>query len=170
MINLVKGDIFNAPNTFSFAQCVSKDSHQGMFRGIAVEFLKRFPALKVLRGKVLVEGSAEPVFVDGKIIYNLVSKPTFWSKPKVGCLRACIVSMHDHASGWGIEDIAVPLLGSGLDKLDFAAAVYPILENVFGGSKVHLHIYHQGRHGINRFDLVYLYFDGTFHFIIYIFS
>ena len=56
MINLVKGDIFNAPNTFSFAQCVSKDSHQGMFRGIAVEFLKRFPALKVLRGKVLVEG------------------------------------------------------------------------------------------------------------------
>ena len=66
MINLVKGDIFNAPNTFSFAQCVSKDSHQGLFRGIAVEFLKRFPALKVLRGKVLVEGSAEPVFVDGK--------------------------------------------------------------------------------------------------------
>jgi hypothetical protein len=187
MINLVKGDIFNAPNTFSFAQCVSKDSHQGMFREIAVEFLKRFPALKVLRGKVLVEG---------KIIYNLVSKPTFWYKPKIGCLRACIVSVHDHAnqsiyldetghvkafyiriflhrihaSGWGIEDIAVPLLGSGLDKLDFAAAVYPILENVFGGSKVHLHIYHQGRHGINRFDLVYLYFDGTFHFIIYIFS
>ena len=105
-----------------------------------------------------MEGSAEPVFVDGKILFNLVSKPTFWSKPKVGCLRDCIISMHAHASVFGIRDIAVPLLGSGHDKLDFETDVYPILEEVFGGSKVHLHIYRQGRHGIDRFDLVYLSF------------
>ena len=151
MIYIIQGDIFGAPHSYSFGQCISKDTRWGMFKGIAVDFLKYFPSLRVLRERVVTLGTAEPVIVGERVIYNLISKPTYWSKPTLSCLRDCIISMHMHACDNEVKDVAIPLIGAGLDGLDFNGEVFPILKEVFGSSLVCLHIYHQGQLGCNRF-------------------
>jgi hypothetical protein len=41
--------LFSVQTSFSMAQCISRDTHEGMFRGISVKFLENFPALRTLK-------------------------------------------------------------------------------------------------------------------------
>ena len=141
MLYFVQGDIFSAPVSYSLGHCVSKDTNHGMFKGIAVSFLRHFPELGVLRKLDVVLGSAEPVRIGQKFIYNLVTKRYFWSKPSTSSLRSCLLSMKTHASYHGVKNIAVPLLASGCDRMNFQVDVYPLLADLFFTSEISLHIF-----------------------------
>ena len=141
MLYLLTGDLFRAPKSFSFAQCISKDTNVGMFRGISVTFLKKYPELKILRSTRVVLGTAEPVKINDIFVYNLITKPTFQSKPMLSTFKSTLISMLNHASLNGVTDIAAPLLGCGCDKLSFETDVYPILSDIFGTNCINLHVY-----------------------------
>ena len=81
MLYFIHGDIFSAPVSYSLGQCISKDTKRGMFKGISLSFLKHFPELVSLRSTHVVLGAAEPVKIGQIFVYNLVTKPYFWSKP-----------------------------------------------------------------------------------------
>ena len=81
MLYFIHGDIFSAPVSYSLGQCISKDTKRGMFKGISLSFLKHFPELVSLWSTNVVLGTAEPVKIGQIFVYNLVTKPYFWSKP-----------------------------------------------------------------------------------------
>ena len=128
---------------FSYAQCISQDTERGMFKGIAVDFLRMFPVLESLRcmqmeGRL---GTAVPVTTSEVFIYNLISKEKYYKKPTLDLLRRCLVSMNEHAVLNNVPGINMPLIGSGLDRLDFRK-VFQLICDVFGGSRVHIQIYY----------------------------
>ena len=141
MLYFIHGDIFSAPVSYSLGQCISKDTKRGMFKGISLSFLKHFPELVSLRSTPVVLGVAIPVKIGPRFVYNLISKPYFWSKPTISSLRSCLISMKAHASFHKVMNIAVPLLASGCDRMDFLKDVYPLLVELFLHSGINLHIY-----------------------------
>ena len=145
MINFVHGSIFNAPKKSSLAQCISGDTKFGMFRGISVDFLRHFPELQILRGKSMSYdklGTAVPVKVEERFIYNLVTKPLHYMKPTKACVYSALHSMRAHAIENSVLNLAIPLLGSGCDKLDFCSDVFPMLEDVFEGTGISIEIFY----------------------------
>ena len=164
MLFILHGDIFSAPSDFSMGQCVSRDTARGMFRGIAVEFLKQFPGLQILRSIRVKLGTAEPVKIGDRFIYNLVSKSAFWLKPKLSSLENCLKSMKQHACLNGVRDIAIPKLGSGCDRLDFFGTVYPMVAEIFGDSLVNVHIYMMDR--LHRYKLMGILTVNVWKFLV----
>ena len=145
MITFVHGSVFNANKHSSLAQCISVDTKFGMFRGISVDFLKQFPRLKILKEKSLSYdklGTAVPVKVQSRFIYNLVTKPVHYLKPTITCMYNALHSMRVHAIDNSVSVIAVPLIGSGCDKLDFSSDVFPMLKDVFVGTAVNIEVYY----------------------------
>ena len=149
MFHFAKGTIFNDHIKvwgFSLAQCISSDTKSGMYRGISVAFLKEFPELNILRTSNLAFGAlgtAVPIRVDKKFIYNLVTKPLAWMKPTLTCVYFALQSMRAHAQDNGILNIAVPLLGSGCEM-----DVFPMLESVFKNTNIAIHIFYLGNNPI----------------------
>ena len=113
-----------------------------MFRGISVEFLRIYPELEKLREYNTLElGEVVPVMVDGKFIYNLVTKPLHWQKPVPSNLLVTMKAMKDHALKHSVKDISIPFLGSGCDKMNFYKDVLPLIYDVFEDSTINIHIY-----------------------------
>ena len=142
MITFVEGSLFSASQGFSLAQCISGDVKFGIFRGISVQFLEHYPGLEHLRSyNVLSLGTAVPVKIRGKFIYNLVTKTLYWHKPVPYNIFVALKSMRSHASDNSVRDIAVPFLGSGIDRLDFFNVVFPMIKTVFGETAINIHVY-----------------------------
>ena len=160
MLYLHAGNLFNAQSTFSLAQCISRDTNVGMFRGISVSFLEKYPELETLRSTNVTLGTAEPVKVGKIFIYNLITKPTFRSKPLLPTLKSALISMREHATTHGVADIAAPLLGCGCDKLQFENDVYPILKDIFGTHHINLYVY--SLHGFQEHSQVTRYYSCIF--------
>lgn len=115
-------DLFSVPDDYYLAHCISADF--GMGKGIVVEFNKQFDMKNKLQSKY-------PNFVndyhhyrwggmaliEGRVI-NLITKERYWEKPTYKSMRealniAKIRLPHD------CKKIAMPKIGSGLDKLNF---------------------------------------------------
>ena len=120
------GDIFTCDPSYSMAHCISADAR--MSKGIAVQFLNKFPVLKLLRNRNNTLGSSVAVFIkeERKFIYNLVTKPSFWMKPRVLDIQDCLNSMLHHAVQNGVTDISIPRLASGCDRMNFETEILPI--------------------------------------------
>ena len=143
MIQFKKGSLFSTNEGYSLAHCISMDTERGMFRGIAADFLTHFPELLQLRLlSVSKTGLVIPIRIGQRFIYNLVTKACYWDKPKIYDLQYSLESMLDHAVENMVSNIALPLLGSGCDKLDFVHQVMPLIKHVFGKSTVNVHIYY----------------------------
>ena len=164
MIQFIEGSLFSTNEGYSLAHCISMDTKRGMFRGIAVDFLEFFPELQQLRlFSVPRTGLAIPIRIGNRFIYNLVTKSCYWDKPKVCDLQFSLESMLIHAIENKVSNIAIPLLGSGCDKLDFVRQVMPLIDHVFGTSPVSVHIYYLKKDSVmikRRYNIcTYYYMD-----------
>ena len=141
MIILRSGSVFSCPSLYSLGHCISSDAK--MSKGVARKFVHRYPVLCSLRenGRHNPIGTAVAVPVGPKFIYNLVTKHAFWMKPNRDKIKDCLQSMFTHAVANYVTDICVPKLGGGLDGLDFAADILPILEAVFSASEINIYVY-----------------------------
>ena len=110
-------------------------------KGIAKNFVSKFPVLKSLKQQTLLLGTAVPVRMSGKFVYNLITKCNFWSKPTLSNLKSSLQSLHLHAKHNSVQEISVPRLGGGLDGLDFDKDVRPLLLDEFSRSTVQVYIY-----------------------------
>merc|ERR1712004_621072 len=134
-VNLVEernGDLFSAAPTMSLAHCISRDC--AMRKGIAKQFRDKFGRVdEIVQQKVQVGGVATLKLDKGRYIYNLVTKEKYFDKPTMATLRSSLLKMEEHMVRKGIEEVAMPRIGCGLDLLEWRR-VKQLLEEVFKDS------------------------------------
>ena len=134
-----KLDLFKEPATTSLAHCVSRCLKMG--RGVAVEFRTRFKCVEQLKEQktpiggvaILHTNTANGDEKTNRFIYYLVTKQWFYEKPTYKALQSSLEAMKAHAMKNNVKCIAMPHIGCGLDKLDWAQ-VKKMIQSVFDQS------------------------------------
>ena len=115
--NEQKGDLFSLDSKYYLAHCISADF--GMAAGIAVEFNKRFnmknKLLKMWNGQT--PDYPQALLVDN--VFNLVTKAKYWNKPTYQTITDAIKDMAEICKQNNIKYLGMPVIGCGLDKLQW---------------------------------------------------
>ena len=119
-------DLFAVSEDYYLAHCISADF--GMGKGIAVEFNKRFDMKNKLtryypqylsyydaQAKQGIEGTC---IIEGRVL-NLITKRNYWSKPTYKSLKQSLLHMKSIVAVHKIKKIAMPIIGCGLDRLNW---------------------------------------------------
>jgi len=120
-------DLFSVPHGYYFAHCISGDFALGA--GIAVKFNELYNMRKKLKGiydYIVTENCA--ILIDN--VFNLVTKRKAYHKPTYDSLREALADMVEQVADLEIEKVAIPLLGCGLDRLEWNR-VKETIEEVF---------------------------------------
>lgn len=148
VINIKKGNLFDLDAKYSLAQCISQDTNNSKSWGLGIvqEFRKRFPGIKEYTNRVIKENKLKyPCvipYTDDKserIIFNLVTKRFYYSKPNYETIKKCIEDMAYICRGCDIKYLGIPKLGCGLDKLQWKK-VKEIIEEVFSDMDIEIEI------------------------------
>lgn len=137
----IECDLFVEKSECYYAHCVSADFALGA--GIA----KRFNQLYNMRerlfewadrpGREVKIGSA--VLIDG--VFNLVTKPRYFNKPTYNSLQLALLDMREQCISLGIDRIAMPRIGCGLDRLDWST-VSDMVKRIFGDTNIEITVYY----------------------------
>lgn len=132
MIKEIEQDLFVMSKEYYLAHCISGDYALGA--GIAKQFNNVYDMRSKLR-KIypIPEGNifanvGKALLVDN--VFNLVTKQRYFQKPTYNELRNTLIDMREQCKRLGISKLAVPLLGCGLDRLQWDR-VKEILNDVF---------------------------------------
>lgn len=139
-IAIVQGDLFNAPETDCLVHCISADFALG--KGIALEFQKRFHLREQLKEQY--PGGPSTVRVGQCIrvgrVFNLVTKSQYWGKPTYATLHSALVHLRQECMAYNIRSLSMPLIGCGLDRLDWSNVERHIRE-VFQYTNIYITVY-----------------------------
>ena len=127
-------DLFSVPDDYYLAHCISADF--GMGKGIVIEFNKRFDMKHKLQTKY-------PDFVnefhrtkcngtcilEGKV-FNLITKERYYQKPTYQSMKNALWSMSQACKDIDITKVAMPIIGCGLDRLQWDK-VSEIIKEIF---------------------------------------
>lgn len=134
-------DLFSVADEYCLAHCISADF--GMGRGIAVEFNTRYDMKATLQRKYPGYLSAWQnsrasfdCIPEGRV-FNLVTKERYFHKPTYASLAGAVSLMRDCAVKQGVEKIAMPLIGCGLDRLQWVK-VSEIIQEIFADTGVEI--------------------------------
>lgn len=134
----IQADLFTMPDNYYLAHCISADF--GMGKGIVVEFNKRFNMKNKLVKRYenrLNEWDNEKhgeCILEGKV-FNLITKRNYWNKPVYDSLIAALKDMRFQAINNNIKFIAMPMIGCGLDRLNWIRVSY-IIQKVFSETDI----------------------------------
>ena len=136
-------DLFSVPEEYYLAHCISADF--GMGKGIVVEFNKRFDMKNKLvsrYGDFLrywdnqdQELKGDCLLVDK--VFNLITKRKYWQKPTYETLTNALYNMKVLAIHNDVKKIAMPVIGCGLDKLQWSK-VSEIIKEVFEDADIEI--------------------------------
>lgn len=126
-------DLFTLDNSYHLAHCISSDAKMGA--GIAVQFKKRFPHPKEVNADVstLMIGSA----VHMGRVFHLITKKNFYGKPTYASVKDSLIDMREQALEKYIPRIAMPKIGSGLDRLSWDK-VSELIQEVFQDTDIEI--------------------------------
>lgn len=107
-------DLFTVEESYMLAHCISADAKMGA--GIAVAFCQHFDLSSLQE-----QASSTPLDVGscyrvGRVL-NLVTKPKYWQKPSYSTLTEALTDMRNLCVQDGIDQVAMPRIGCGLDRL-----------------------------------------------------
>lgn len=134
-------NLFSVEDDFYLAHCISADFALGA--GIAVEFNKRFNMKQQLQNKHpnFIEEWTHHGYVGFCIledkVFNLITKERYFQKPTYDSITQALVCMKDICIFNHIDKIAMPLIGCGLDRLDWNK-VSNIIKEVFNDTAVEI--------------------------------
>ncbi len=131
-IKEVYRDLFSVDNKYHLAHCISSDCAMGA--GIAVEFDRRF-RLKSELLRYSEDMRQHPTCILENRVLNLITKDKYWHKPTYDTIRGSLEVMKETALRLNIEYIAMPRIGSGLDRLEWCK-VRDIIEGVFEDTNI----------------------------------
>lgn len=134
----VEGNLFDAPQQYALAHCVSKDLE--MFRGIAREFKQRFGQEENLKLQNKTITEIAQISHEGQILLYLVTKELHHQKPKYEDLFKTIINLRQLSERERITHIAMPRIGSGQDQLEWEK-IKTMLKFIFKGSRIKIIIY-----------------------------
>ena len=134
-----KRDLFSVPDDYYLAHCISADFAMG--KGIVVEFNRRFDMKNKLKAHYpayLVRWQQDKkrsgCILAGRV-FNLISKERYFQKPTYESLRGALVCMKTLCGEKGVRRVAMPVIGCGLDRLEWEK-VSAIIREVFSDKGV----------------------------------
>lgn len=137
-------DIFDVDQSYYLAHCISADFALGA--GIAVQFDKRFDMKNKLRrfypnymsyyNAQASKGILGSCIIEGRVL-NLVTKRNYWNKPTYKSLEDALLDMKHICEIHNIKKIAMPLIGCGLDKLEWYK-VSKIIKRLFSDTDIEI--------------------------------
>lgn len=116
-------DLFSVPDDYYLAHCISADF--GMGKGIVVEFNKRFNMKRILQSKYpdyVNQFHRQKIFFDCILegrVFNLITKERYFEKPTYNTLTGALYEMKALCWFEEIHKIAMPIIGCGLDGLEW---------------------------------------------------
>ena len=134
----VVGDLFSAPPSTSLAHCISRDCKLG--KGVAKLFRDKFGRVAELEEQHVPVGGVAVLREGDRFIYNLVTKEKYYHKPTIRTLKASLEELRRKVEESGVERLAMPRIGCGLDKLRWED-VRKLLVEVFTGSSTTLLVF-----------------------------
>ena len=118
-----KKDLFTVSEDYYLAHCISADF--GMGKGIVVEFNKRFDMKRKLQTKYpdyFNQYTHKKIGSDcllGGRVFNLITKERYFHKPAIITMRLALEKMKQICLDNNIKKIAMPVIGCGLDRLNW---------------------------------------------------
>ncbi len=137
-ITIENRDLFTVPQGYYLAHCISADFALGA--GIAKVFDEvynmRFKLFRDYAGcdDYTYEGG-DALLIDN--VFNLVTKPKCYHKPRYEALREALETMKDIMAMNATTKLAMPKIGCGLDRLSWDE-VYEIICEVFEDTDVEI--------------------------------
>ena len=138
-INEINGDLFRVPQGYYLAHCISGDYALGA--GIAKKFDAEYNMrFKLFRDYAIPDGEksanvGRALLIDN--VFNLVTKERCFHKPTYDTLYDTLVDMREQCEDFDITRLAMPLIGCGLDKLEWDK-VKDVLEDVFENTNIEI--------------------------------
>lgn len=107
----IKGDLLFSPPEYFIVHCISRDCALGA--GVAKQIQDKHKIKHRL--KHVVNEDSKCVLVDK--VFNLVTKEKYWHKSTYESLYSTLLELKNQMSVLGINKIAMPMIGCGLDRL-----------------------------------------------------
>ncbi len=128
------GDLFDDEilKNYALCHCISSDFALGagiakMFAkmGVKEQLCKQFPKKWQSKGYCLI------TVVNSIVVGNLVTKERYFHKPTIESVEQALEDFREQMLKLGLNKIAMPKIGCGLDKLKWED-VKKVIEKVFG--------------------------------------
>lgn len=140
-INIDLFDFWKSNNRYILLQCISSDFSMG--KGIAVKFNSYFNCKNIIKSKFIPywanHGYTLSLLPYNIPIINLVTKENYWGKPTYKSLKESLEEARKIIELEKIYYIAMPKIGTGLDKLEYNK-VKVIIEEVFKDMEIDIKI------------------------------
>lgn len=134
-IDIIKKDLFEIDDDYYLAHCISADFALGA--GIAKIFNSKYDMrLKLFNNYPnYVYRGGDALLVDRT--FNLVTKAKCFQKPTYESLTEALEMLKDKMSSLEITKLAIPMIGCGLDRLQWSR-VKNIIEHIFVDTDVNI--------------------------------
>ena len=141
----INGDLFESDEKYTLVHCISADCDMG--KGIAKTFDSKMPQMKKLLKSTIKENNMQGYFAilyldDLRNVMNLITKERYWHKPTYSSLKASLLSAKKIAVREGIKYLAMPVIGCGLDRLQWSK-VSVMIKEVFADTDIEIVVYHK---------------------------
>ena len=140
----IKGDLFKSDNKYTLVHCISYDC--GMGAGIAKTFDSKMPQMKKLLKSTIRENNMQGYFailyIGERNVINLITKERYWHKPTYSSLKASLLSAKKIAIRYDIKYLAMPVIGCGLDRLQWSK-VSAMIKEIFADTDIEIVVYHK---------------------------
>ena len=134
----VKGDLFNCPEYFSLAHCVSQDFY--MSQGIAKTFKNYFRCVNELIAQNKNLGEVAELILTERNIYYMITKTKYYNKPSYQNVFVALNNLKESCQLHCVTYLGMPRIACGLDKLNWEI-VCKLINFVFKDTNVKIYIY-----------------------------
>ena len=140
----INGDLFESDEKYTLVHCISADCAMGA--GIAKTFDDRMPKMKKLLKRTIRENNMQGYFAilyqGERNVINLITKERYWHKPTYSSLKTSLLNAKNIAIRNDIKYLAMPVIGCGLDRLQWSK-VSVIIKEVFADTDIEIVVYHK---------------------------
>lgn len=139
-INISLFDFYQQNQTYVLAQCISSDFAMGA--GIALEFNRVFNVKGIIKNTCIPYWTKHGYCLDimkHVPVLNLVTKEHYFNKPTYRTLTEALLDMKFIVIKKNIKYLAMPKIGTGLDRLQWDN-VYKIIKEVFEDIEIDIKI------------------------------
>ena len=86
-------------------------------------------------------GDCIPIYTNNEIIYHLITKGCYYHKPNLYTMKQSLQSLKTQMLKANIDMIAIPKIGSGLDRLHWND-VKKLIQDVFADTSICFNVYY----------------------------
>lgn len=139
---VIKGDLFSCDSSAYLVHCISAD--YALSAGIAKVFEEKYNLKEKLFNQFppIGENNIARIGMAVRIgkVFNLITKSKYWLKPNYTTMRYALSDMLKQCEKLHIQNLAMPRIGCGLDKLEWIV-VERIINEIFADSDITIKIY-----------------------------